>query len=68
MLGAKQPMFVAWGSDLTLLCNDGYAEILGKKHPGAMGRPFLEVWCEVAADLQPIVHQALSGSQFTWRT
>jgi PAS domain S-box-containing protein len=61
MLGAKQPMFVAWGADLTLLYNDGYSEILGAKHPGAMGRPFMEVWSEVASDLQPIVEETLSG-------
>ena len=61
MLGAKQPMFVCWGAELTLLYNDGYAEILGKKHPLALGMPFLEVWSEIAHDLQPIVEQALSG-------
>jgi PAS domain S-box-containing protein len=61
MLGAKQPMFVAWGADLTLLYNDGYSEILGKKHPDAMGRPFFDIWSEIAADLRPIVEEALGG-------
>jgi PAS domain S-box-containing protein len=62
MLGSKQPMFIAWGEDLTLLYNDGYAEILAGKHPAAMGRPFLDVWAEIADDLRPIVSQTLSGS------
>jgi PAS domain S-box-containing protein len=61
MLGSKQPMFIASGQDLTLLYNDGYAEILGAKHPDAMGRPFLEVWSEIADDLRPIVAQSMSG-------
>jgi PAS domain S-box-containing protein len=61
MLGSKQAMFVAWGADLTLLYNDAYAEILGKKHPEAMGTPFFKAWAEIAADLQPIVEQTLSG-------
>ena len=41
LLDAKQPMFVVWGPDQTLLYNDGYATILASKHPGALGRPFL---------------------------
>lgn len=33
MLGAKQPMFVAWGPDLSFLYNDAYAPILGSNTP-----------------------------------
>lgn len=43
MLASNQPMFVVWGKDRTLLYNDGYGEILGQKHPQAIGRDFLEV-------------------------
>ena len=45
MLAAKQPMFVAWGAELTMLYNDGYVDLLGSKHP-ALGAPFLRVWAE----------------------
>jgi PAS domain S-box-containing protein len=62
MLDAKQPMFVVWGEDQTLLYNDGYVEVLARKHPGALARPFLEVWSEIRADLIPIVSQAYAGS------
>jgi PAS domain S-box-containing protein len=62
LLDAKQPMFVVWGPDQTLLYNDGYATVLAGKHPGALGRPFLEVWSELKADLRPIVEQAYAGS------
>ena len=62
MLDAKQPMFIVWGPDQLLLYNDGYAEVLASKHPQALGRPFLEVWSEIDADLSPIVEQAYSGS------
>ncbi|GJD94053.1 hybrid sensor histidine kinase/response regulator [Methylobacterium iners] len=61
MLDANQPMFIAWGADLVLLYNDPYAEILGKKHPAAMGGRFFDVWHEIRRDLEPIVAQALSG-------
>jgi len=61
MLGANQPMFIAWGVEHTLLYNDSYAEILATKHPAAMGRPFLDVWSEIQDDLVPIVGQAYAG-------
>ena len=61
MLGSKQPMFVVWGPERTLLYNDAYAEILVSKHPGALGCDFLEAWSEIRADLAPIVDQAYAG-------
>src|SRR4051812_12507980 len=61
MLGASQPMFIAWGRERTLLYNDAYAEILGNKHPWALGRDFLDVWDEIRGDLMPIVREAYAG-------
>ncbi|MCW8093081.1 PAS domain-containing protein [Alteromonas sp. ASW11-130] len=61
MLASNQPMFVAWGATRTLIYNDYYAEILGNKHPNALGRDFLEVWYEIREQLQPIVSSALRG-------
>ena len=62
LLGANQPMFVAWGPERTLVYNDSYADILGTKHPAALGQPFLDVWAEIADDLVPIVNSAYSGT------
>jgi PAS domain S-box-containing protein len=62
LLDAKQPMFVVWGVDQLLLYNNGYADVLAGKHPGALGRPFLDVWSEIRADLLPIVNQAYAGT------
>ncbi len=61
MLGSTQAMFIAWGAEATLLYNDAYAEILARKHPAALGRPFLDVWSEIRDDLRPIVEQAYAG-------
>ena len=61
LLEAGQPMFLAWGPDRTLVYNDAYAPLLGDKHPHALGRPFLDVWSEVAADLTPLFDQVFSG-------
>ena len=61
LLGSRQPMFLTWGPQHTLLYNDGYAEILGLKHPGALGRPFLDVWSEIRDDLRPLVDEVEAG-------
>ena len=61
MLGSKFPMFVAWGSELTLLYNDAYSRIIGAKHPEALGEPFRETWAEILADIDPLINQTLAG-------
>lgn len=65
MLSSRQPMFLAWGEDLTFLYNDAYAAILGEKHPSALARPFKDVWSDIWQDIEPLVLCALSG-EATW--
>ena len=60
MLTTKLPMFLAWGPELVLLYNEGYAEILGAKHP-ALGKPFEDVWAEIWSDIGPLAARALAG-------
>lgn len=62
MLTSRFPMFVAWGEELCFLYNDAYAEILGAKHPGALGQPFGKVWSEIWDDIAPLVTAALDGN------
>jgi PAS domain S-box-containing protein len=61
MLNSKFPMFIAWGPQLAFLYNDSYAEILGDKHPAALGRPFQEIWAEIWDDIWPSIDEALHG-------
>jgi PAS domain S-box-containing protein len=61
MLNSAFPVFAAWGPELSFLYNDLFAEILVKKHPGALGRPFREVWFDVWDDIQPLIARALDG-------
>ena len=55
------PMFIAWGPELRLFYNDAYAELLGEKHPEAMGQPFPLVRPELWPQVQPYVVSALAG-------
>ncbi len=60
-LASKQPMYVAWGPDLTMIYNDAYSVLLGLKHPMALGTGFLTVWSEIRADIAPLVDKVLAG-------
>src|SRR5687767_15855867 len=61
LLQSRFPMFVAWGDDLGFLYNDAYAEILGSKHPEALGGRFEEIWAEIWPDISPLIDAALAG-------
>ncbi|HST91503.1 MAG TPA: PAS domain S-box protein, partial [Brevundimonas sp.] len=61
LLHSKFPMFVAWGDELTFLYNDAYAEILGAKHPLALGQRFRNIWAEIWSDISPLIDAALLG-------
>ncbi|WP_052402150.1 PAS domain-containing protein [Muricoccus aerilatus] len=61
LLGSKFPMFVAWGEELGFLYNDAYAEILGAKHPRALGARFHDIWAEIWPDISPLIDAAMAG-------
>jgi two-component sensor histidine kinase/PAS domain-containing protein len=65
LLNSRHPMFLTWGPDLAIVYNDAYAQVLGERHPAALGRPFRDIWPEVWDDLTPMIATALSG-QATW--
>ncbi|GBD49897.1 response regulator [Methylopila sp. Yamaguchi] len=61
MLASRQSMYVAWGPDLAFLYNDAYVPIFPERHPGALGRPFSEVWSDVWAQFGGTVASVLAG-------
>jgi PAS domain-containing protein len=61
LLSSKFPMFVAWGPELRFIYNDAYAEVLGNKHPDALGFAFEDIWAEIWEDVKPYVDRALAG-------
>lgn len=61
LLQSQFPMFVAWGADLGFLYNDPYAQILGAKHPAALGRRFYDIWSEIWPDISPLIDAAMHG-------
>src|ERR1700761_348822 len=61
LLESRFPMFVAWGKELGFLYNDAYTEILGAKHPRALGSRFSDIWSEIWSDISPLIDSAMAG-------
>ncbi|MCM2485258.1 ATP-binding protein [Burkholderia glumae] len=66
-LGANFPIAIYWGPDLVLLYNDAWSPILGAKHPWALGRPGMEVWPEIWAEIGPLFGQVLDTGIGVWQ-
>jgi len=65
-LGSRFPIVLYWGPERTVLYNDAYAEILGKKHPWALGRPCREVWSEIWNVIAPMLDGVMTSGEATW--
>ncbi len=61
MLSSRQPVYIAWGPELTSLYNDGYVPIVGAKHPKGLGEPFYELWSEISDEYRPLVEAVMAG-------
>ncbi|CAO3436880.1 Multidomain signal transduction protein including CheB-like methylesterase, CheR-like methyltransferase and BaeS-like histidine kinase [Azospirillum endophyticum] len=61
MLQSRQAMCVGWGPDVALLYNDAYLDILGSRHPQALGRPMREVWPDAWPQARGLVRRAYDG-------
>ncbi|MCI4065336.1 SpoIIE family protein phosphatase [Micromonospora sp. R77] len=50
IVASPVPMALLYGDDLVMLYNDGYAELIGGRHPEALGRPAAEVFADIWDD------------------
>ncbi len=53
-------------SDLFLVYNDGYAQILGDKNPAALGCPGQQVWSEIWDEIGPMLAGVFATGEATW--
>jgi PAS domain S-box-containing protein len=61
MLGHRHAASMFWGPDLTMLYNDAYAPVLGRKEARALGQPFRRIWADVWEDVRPLVEETMAG-------
>lgn len=66
VLQARQPMFLAWGPELTLFYNDAYSVVLGSKHPRALGQAFAVAWSDIWPQFGPLVQRVMDGEALSF--
>ncbi|MGF7173914.1 response regulator [Azospirillum doebereinerae] len=66
MLPSRYAMWMAWGPELTFLCNEVYRPTLGIKQDRALGQPAPVVWAEIWDVIGPRIHRVLETGEATW--
>src|SRR3569832_1497258 len=51
---------------MSFLYNDAFLDVIGIKHPAALGRPFRDVWPEVWNEIAPLVARTLAGESLSF--
>jgi signal transduction histidine kinase len=59
ILSLPTPAIVFWGPRQTQIYNDGYAVIMGPRHPRYFAAPYLECWPDTAPIILPWMRQVL---------
>lgn len=66
VIHSPMPMLLLWGTQLTQIYNDGFARLVGNKHPQAFGQPVDLIWPEMKSFTDPIYSAVLSGQVRTF--
>ena len=66
VMAMPPPAIIFWGPEQTQIYNDGYAAILGPRHPGAMGMSYREAWPDTYPTIYPwMCHVLDTGGTWT---
>ena len=65
-LNSRMPVLVWWGRDLLMLYNNAYRQLIGAKHPAALGQPGRECWPEIWHVIGPMLDAVLSRGESTF--
>jgi signal transduction histidine kinase len=66
VLTSRFAMWMAWGSELTFLCNDAYLPTVGLKRDWVIGSRSDRVWAEIWPDIGPRIERVLATGEATW--
>jgi signal transduction histidine kinase/DNA-binding response OmpR family regulator len=65
-LNSRMPVLVWWGPQLAMLYNDAYRQLIGGKHPAALGQPGRECWPEIWHVIGPMLEAVVSRGDSTF--
>jgi PAS domain S-box-containing protein len=66
VLECAYPMAVLWGPDFVQIYNDAFREIMGGRHPEALGQESRVCWPEIWAENEPVFRRVLEGETLTY--
>ena len=66
MLTSRFAMWMAWGPELTFLCNDAYLPTTGLKRDWVLGARSDHIWAEIWNDIGPRIEHVLRAGEATW--
>ena len=64
-LNSRFAILIWWGPELVMLYNDRYREILGDKHPAAMGQRGEACWPEIWDTIGPMLRNVMDAGEAT---
>ncbi|HEY1878322.1 MAG TPA: histidine kinase dimerization/phospho-acceptor domain-containing protein, partial [Caulobacteraceae bacterium] len=66
VLTSRFAMWMAWGPELTFLCNDAYLPTVGMRRDWVIGSRSDRVWAEIWPDIGPRIEHVLTTAEATW--
>ncbi|MBD2308979.1 response regulator [Chroococcidiopsis sp. FACHB-1243] len=66
LLASSYPMVLTWGKDFTQFYNDAYAQLIGDKHPAALGIDIRVTLAEAWDTLGPMIHRVMETGVANW--
>ena len=66
LLASRYPMILTWGPAYTQLYNDGYAALIGDKHPAALGTDIRVTLAEAWDVLGPVITHVMATGEASW--
>ncbi|GAA0225327.1 PP2C family protein-serine/threonine phosphatase [Cryptosporangium japonicum] len=65
-LNSRFPVTLLWGPEYVLVYNEAYVQLIGDKHPGALGRRTQDVFSEIWDTIGPLLESVATGQGTTW--
>jgi signal transduction histidine kinase len=65
-LESRFPILIWWGPELVMLYNDPYAQLLGNKHPDALGQRGVDCFPEIWDLIGPMLVSVRERGEATW--
>jgi signal transduction histidine kinase len=66
LLASRYPMELTWGPHLIQIYNDAFSQVLGDKHPAALGEDVRVTLAEAWDTLGPLVREVMATGRANW--